>query len=93
MATLHVQVTGRVQGVGFRWYVRVSGRRLQLSGWVKNRPDGSVEVAASGSDDRLVELRRLLARGPDGADVTAVIDLEQTADVIDELEFPFAMRK
>ncbi|MEO5904175.1 MAG: acylphosphatase [Gemmatimonadaceae bacterium] len=92
MATLHVQVTGRVQGVGFRWFVRVSGRRLQLSGWVKNRPDGSVEVTASGSDERLVELRRLLARGPDGAEVTAVIDLERTSDTIG-LEFPFAMRK
>lgn len=93
MATLRVQVTGRVQGVGFRWYVRVSGRRLQLSGWVKNRPDGSVEVTASGSDDRLVELRRLLARGPDGAEVTGVIDLGELVDGINELEFPFAMRK
>lgn len=90
MATLRVQVTGRVQGVGFRWFVRVSGRRLQLSGWVKNRPDGSVEVAAAGSDDRLIDLRRLLQRGPDGADVKEVVDL----DVVDEaLDFPFAMKK
>lgn len=93
MATLHVQVTGRVQGVGFRWFVRVSGRRLQLSGWVKNRPDGSVEVTASGSDDRLTELRKLLSRGPDGASVTAVIDLDDAAAFADEIEFPFAMRK
>ena len=90
MATLHVQVTGRVQGVGFRWFVRVAGRRLQLSGWVKNLPDGSVEVAAAGSEDRLAEMRKLLARGPDGADVTGIVELGET---IDELEFPFAMRK
>ncbi|MEP6508132.1 MAG: acylphosphatase [Gemmatimonadales bacterium] len=93
MAILHVQVTGRVQGVGFRWFVRVSGRRLQLSGWVKNRPDGSVEVTASGSDDRLIELRKLLLRGPDGASVAAVIDLDDPGGSADEIEFPFAMRK
>lgn len=93
MAVLHVQVTGRVQGVGFRWFVRVSARRLQLSGWVKNRPDGSVEVAAAGSGDRVIELRKLLARGPDGATVTAVVDVDETADPQEELEFPFAMRK
>jgi acylphosphatase len=90
VATLHVRVTGRVQGVGFRWFVRVSGRRLQLSGWVKNLPDGSVEVAAGGSEDRLSELSRLLQRGPDGADVTGVVDLGAS---VGELEFPFAMRK
>lgn len=90
MATLHVQVTGRVQGVGFRWFVRVAGRRLQLSGWVMNRPDGSVEVAASGSEDRLDELRRLLRRGPDGADVGDVIDINI---VEDHLEHPFAVKK
>ena len=90
MASLHVQVKGRVQGVGFRWFVRVSGRRLQLSGWVKNRPDGSVEVAASGSEDRLVELRKLLYRGPDGAEVSEVVDLEEISN---DLDYPFAMKK
>jgi len=85
-----VQVTGRVQGVGFRWFVRVAGRRLQLSGWVRNRPDGSVEVTASGAEDRLTELRRLLQRGPDGAEVKEMLDM---AGVEDELEYPFAMRK
>jgi acylphosphatase len=90
MGSLHVQIKGRVQGVGFRWFVRVSGRRLQLSGWVKNRPDGSVEVAAGGSEDRLAELRKILTRGPDGAEVTEVVDLEE---VMNDLEYPFAMRK
>jgi acylphosphatase len=90
MGSLHVQIKGRVQGVGFRWYVRVSGRRLQLSGWVKNCPDGSVEVAAAGSEDRLAELRKLLKRGPDGAEVSEVVDLEE---VTNDLEYPFAMKK
>lgn len=90
MASLHVQVKGRVQGVGFRWFVRVSGRRLQLSGWVKNRPDGSVEVAASGSEDRVAELRKLVSRGPDGAEVSEVVDLEEMGS---HLDYPFAMKK
>ena len=90
MASLHVQIKGRVQGVGFRWFVRVSGRRLQLSGWVKNRPDGSVEVAAAGSEDRLTELRKLLKRGPDGAEVSEVAELEE---VTNDLDYPFAMKK
>ena len=90
MASLHVQIKGRVQGVGFRWFVRVSGRRLQLSGWVKNRPDGSVEVAAAGSEDRLAELRKLVKRGPDGAEVSEVLDLEEISN---DLDYPFAMKK
>ena len=90
MASLHVQVTGRVQGVGFRWFVRVSGRRLQLSGWVKNCSDGSVELAAGGSEDRLAEFRKLIRNGPDAAEVADVLDL---GEISDDLDFPFAMRK
>ena len=90
MKSLHVQIKGRVQGVGFRWYTRVCARRLQLSGWVRNRPDGSVEVAAAGSEDRLAELRKLLNRGPDGADVTEVVDLDE---VTNDLDYPFGMKK
>ena len=90
MASLHVQIKGRVQGVGFRWFVRVAARRLQLSGWVKNRPDGTVEIAAAGSEDRLAELRKLIQRGPDGAEVSEFADLD---DVTDELDYPFAMKK
>ena len=90
MATLHMRVKGRVQGVGFRWFVRVAARRLQLSGWVRNQEDGSVEVVASGADDRLAELKKLIARGPDGAAVSEVLEVDgDDADV----DYPFAMRK
>ena len=51
-------ISGRVQGVGFRWFVRVQARRLGLAGWVANAPDGSVEIAASGEQARLDDLRR-----------------------------------
>lgn len=90
MPTAHFQVMGRVQGVGFRWFVRVAARRLQLAGWVMNRRDGSVEVAAEGPQEKLDQLRRQLERGPDGALVEEVTDLEPLAV---EHEFPFAMRK
>ena len=87
---MHLRAKGRVQGVGFRWFVRVAARRLQLSGWVKNAADGSVEIAASGAEDKLAELRKLIARGPDGAEVSEVLEVEgDTAEV----EYPFAMRR
>ncbi len=85
---MRLRVRGCVQGVGFRWFVRVHGRRLQLAGWVANRSDGSVEVAASGEQARLDELRRILSQGPDGADVAALDEL----DPVEDLDFPFAVR-
>ena len=69
---LHVVVRGRVQGVGFRWFVREAARRRNLAGWVKNRRDGGVEVAAEGSERDIAALRADLARGPEGASVEAV---------------------
>ena len=69
MSELHVRVTGVVQGVGFRWFVREQARRLGLAGWVRNLPDGSVEVAASGDEGQIALLRQELQRGPRGAEV------------------------
>lgn len=78
MSELHVRVTGIVQGVGFRWFVRERGRRLGLNGWVRNLPDGSVEVAASGDDGQLELLRGELLRGPRGAVVSELQQLAAT---------------
>ena len=72
---LHVLVRGRVQGVGFRWYVREVARDLGLAGWVRNRPDGAVEVAADGDAQMINRLREMLRTGPSGASVTAVDDI------------------
>ena len=75
MSDLHVRVTGGVQGVGFRWFVRERARRLGLAGWVRNLPDGSVEVAATGDDTQLDLLRADLQRGPRGAAVDRLENL------------------
>jgi acylphosphatase len=66
-------VFGRVQGVGFRWFVLQEGRRFGLRGWVANRPDGAVECAAEGSRADLDQFVLALARGPLGADVERVV--------------------
>ncbi len=71
---LHVAVRGRVQGVGFRWFVRERARALGLTGWVRNRDDGSVEVLAVGEEASLRQLRTLLGTGPSGARVSEVED-------------------
>jgi acylphosphatase len=77
VSTLHVAVRGRVQGVGFRWFVRERARALRLRGWVRNLEDGGVEVLADGSADAIAGLREALQRGPSGAHVHAIDDLAE----------------
>lgn len=72
MSELHVRVTGVVQGVGFRWFVREKARRLGLSGWVRNLADGSVEVVAAGDPGQIDLLVGELKKGPPGAIVDAI---------------------
>ncbi|MCP4573088.1 MAG: acylphosphatase [bacterium] len=66
---LEVVVRGRVQGVAFRWYTQREARRLGLTGWVRNRPDGSVRLVAEGPRAVLDQLWAWLAHGPDRARV------------------------
>jgi len=86
---LHVRVTGRVQGVGFRWFVRERARRLGLSGWVRNLRDGSVEVAAAGDPGQLELLLGELRRGPDGAAVAKVEPVPEAVEA--PLASPFSI--
>ena len=69
---LAATVRGRVQGVGFRWFVQRQAAALGLHGWVRNRPDGAVEVVAEGPADLLDALVEDLRHGPDGAGVSGV---------------------
>ncbi len=63
----HVVVTGRVQGVGFRFTTVDAARRLGVHGWVRNRDDGAVEAEAEGERAAVESLVRFLHRGPPGA--------------------------
>jgi acylphosphatase len=69
-------VRGRVQGVGFRWFVEREAHMLGISGWVRNNPDGSVEVLAMGTRDQLAGLRSRLQRGPRAARVDNVEEMD-----------------
>jgi acylphosphatase len=65
-------VRGRVQGVGFRFFVEREAHMLGIAGWVRNNPDGTVEVLAMGSHEQLLGLRGRLRDGPRAARVDAV---------------------
>jgi len=69
-------VRGRVQGVGFRWFVEREAHILGIGGWVRNNADGGVEVLAQGTRDQISGLRARLREGPRAARVDAVEESE-----------------
>ncbi|HET7347152.1 MAG TPA: acylphosphatase [Acidobacteriaceae bacterium] len=72
----HYLVKGRVQGVGFRWFVHREAAALELNGWVRNTEDGHVEVLAAGEPDALADLTTALRKGSRGSRVDAVVEHE-----------------
>jgi len=70
-------VSGRVQGVGFRWFVQELAALEGAAGWVANTPDGRVEALVQGDVDAIVRIERQIRRGPPAARVDDV-------DVVDE---------
>ena len=83
-----VRVTGFVQGVFFRAWTREQAERLDVSGWIRNCADGSVEAHLEGSADRVEQLIQLLRRGPSGARVD---NLETSVSTIENADW-FAVR-
>ena len=73
---IRLRVTGHVQGVGFRWFIVSEGRRLGLKGWVRNNPDGSVELEAEGSTDRIAAMRERADKGPPASRVESVVEMD-----------------
>ena len=72
MKAVQARVSGRVQGVSFRWYTEEQARRLGVTGWVRNEPDGSVLVHAEGDDEAVDDLVAWCRTGPSLARVSDV---------------------
>ena len=64
MVRLYIRVSGRVQGVGFRWFACAAAARLDLTGWVRNREDGDVEMEVQGDEGPVEEFVQAVSRGP-----------------------------
>jgi acylphosphatase len=83
---LHFIIRGRVQGVGFRWFVHREAAELGLRGWVRNNDAGEVEVLAAGDTDQLQTLRTELHKGSRGSRVDAVVEHELVEAEAENLE-------
>lgn len=79
--TVQVRIEGRVQGVWYRGWTVDQATVLGLSGWVRNRRDGSVEAIFRGPEHAVHDMVQLCAKGPPAASVTGVIDLPSAAEI------------
>lgn len=73
---MHYYVSGKVQGVWFRASTKTQADQLGLSGWVRNLPDGRVEVLACGEENKVAQLHAWLQHGPERAEVTDCLSEE-----------------
>ena len=72
MRTVYVRVEGRVQGVGYRAWAETTAQSIGLTGWVRNRHDGAVEMLLHGPPEQVEDMLRRCGRGPLHAQVTKV---------------------
>src|SRR6476469_302063 len=79
----HVTISGRVQGVGYRYWVEQQARALGLEGWVRNRRDGSVEALLAGPAEVVSDMIVSSRRGPSSARVDAVQEEPADPDALD----------
>ena len=77
-------ISGRVQGVGFRYYTQECALREGVTGWVRNLPDGRVEALVEGDAESVTRVERALRSGPGGARVqTVTVDVEDVSGAYD----------
>ena len=81
-----VVVTGRVQGVWFRESMRIEAGRLGVTGWVRNRMDGSVEAVVQGEAEAVEAMIRWACRGPEAADVRDLEVIDEAAGIFEVFE-------
>lgn len=79
MITRHLSIRGLVHGVGFRRYMVFKAQQLGISGWVRNRSDGSVEAVVRGTEDAVAAIIECAQRGPGAAQVSGVIVSEDNS--------------
>ena len=89
MARAHVVVSGRVQGVFFRYETRRRAEEAQVAGWVRNLPDGRVEAVFEGPDEAVERMVRWCREGPGGADVDDVEVTLEDPEGLDRFEVRF----
>jgi acylphosphatase len=73
-------VTGRVQGVGYRFFAERAARELDVRGWVRNLPDGSVETVVEGEEEAIARYVDRLRQGPRGARVESVAEEDRSVE-------------
>ena len=79
-------VYGRVQGVGFRWFVRRVAHSRGLAGWAANRSDGTVEVVLEGEPEVVESVERIVGEGPRGAEVERVDAADEEPEGLSRFE-------
>ena len=84
MTVRRYRVVGRVQGVGYRWFVREAAREARLRGWVRNEADGAVTIEAAGPPGSLDQFLLALEAGPTHASVTNV----HVTEIVDAVDIP-----
>ncbi|HOK57199.1 MAG TPA: acylphosphatase [bacterium] len=77
MKRYHLYVKGIVQGVGFRWYAQRIGNSIGVSGWVKNLPDGSVEIVVEGEKEKIEIFIEEMKNGYLGKNITEIEKIEE----------------
>lgn len=86
---LHLIVSGEVQGVGFRYYAQTVAVEQHIKGWVKNRPDGSVEIVAKGKEEHIKTYLKLIE---EGSPFSVVNDVEVTEQTISDNFHSFTIK-
>lgn len=89
MKRIRVFITGEVQGVGFRGFIRRKAKELGLKGWVRNLPDGRVEAVFEGETTSIQEMLVACERGPPISDVRGVNVKEEELEGEEDFEIKF----